>query len=390
MCRKSTWIVFFLAIIATVISVSGTLLGNSYIDGEIYESNYEGMTKDRSYARSLSGQAIDHKLIVKAVDAYSKIPGSDSYHDTTEYQTFARPYSAIYAIVRTVYNTESKRFNMEDFQKLSEEQVEQFYALRRNKQVQLVEATSMSDKAKEKVLVLDAKIMTPLIFSYTDGYTRFFVTVYTLGLVAAFAMAVCIAPIFSGEYAAGTDQLILTSRHGKNKLIAAKLFTGFSLAALICAVLTAVDYILSLSLFGSDGADAPLQLYSPLSPYPLTMGKTALILAVCTLFACLMTAAITMLLSAKFKSPFGVIILVGLLLIMPMFVSISERNIVLYNLFQLLPTNMMPYWTVTNGILYELLGLVIKPYVFMPIFAIVISMLLAPLAYRSFKKHQIG
>ncbi len=387
--KRSVQVALLLAVIVTAVSVGGTLLGSSYVDGEVYESNYEAMVRDRAYAHALTGRELNGELIMEAANAYTQIPESDKYQDTAEYQTFARPYSGIYSISRTVYNTESRRFNMEDFQELTETQANQLYEARRDKQVRLVEATNMSDKAKEKVLALDAQIKTPFTFSYTDGYTRFFVIIYTFGLTAAFIMAICVAPLFSGEYTTGADQLILASKHGKNKLIGAKLFTGFSLAAAICLALTAVGYFLSLLFFGFDGANAPLQLYMPMSPYPLTMGQTALILVFCTFFACLMTAAITMLLSARLKSPFGVIILVGLLLIVPMFINAPETNITLYNLFHLLPTNMMAIWGAAAEIQYELFGLVIRPYVFLPMFAAAISTLLTPFAYRSFKNHQI-
>lgn len=387
--KRSVQAALLLAVLVTAFSVCGTLLGNYYVNGEVYESNYEAMVRDRAYERALAGRKLDEKLIAEEVNAYAKIPDSDRYSDTVEYQTFARPYSAVYSLVRAIYNMESAPFGMTDFQTLTEERADQLYEARRDKQVKLVEATNMSEQAKDSVLALDAQIETPFTIAYTDGYARFFVAIYTFGLTAAFVMAICIAPLFSGEYASGADQLILASKHGKNKLIGAKLFTGFSLAAAISLVLTTVGYFLSLFLFGFDGADVPLQLYMPMSPYPLTMKQTALILATCAFFACLMTAAITMLLSARLKSPFGVIILVGLLLIVPMFLFVPETNITLYNLFHLLPTNMMAIWGAAAEIQYELFGLVIKPCVFLPVFAAVISILLTPFAYRSFKKHQI-
>lgn len=388
--KKSVLIALLLAVIVTIVSVGGTLFGNSYVDGKVLESNYEAMIKDRAYARLLDGREISGKLIMEAANAYAQIPESAQYQDTDEYQTFARPFSGIYSISRTVYNTESRRFNMEDFQVLTEEQAENFYTIRRGNQVQAITQTQMSDKAKETVLALDAQLKTPFTFSYTDGYTRFFTLMYTIGLMAAFVMAICIAPLFSGEYASGTDQLILASKHGKHRLIGAKLFTGLSLAAAICLVLTVVSYFLSIFIFGVDGGSAPLQLYYQMSPYPLTMGQTALLLAVCTFFACLLTAAITMLLSTKLKSPFLVIVLSSLLLIVPMFVNVSETNIGLYRLFHLLPTNMMSFGIVIDDIQYELFGLVIRPYVFLPLFTVVVSIVLMPLAYRSFRNHQIA
>ncbi len=386
--KKSVFIVLVLAVIVTVASDWGTLFGNSYVEGVVFESHYDAIVKDRAYARSLAGREIDTQLILEAAQAYAKIPEADRYIDLPEYQTFARRYSEIYNISRAVYHTDARQFNMVDFQALSDERAEQFYAARRDKQAEAVEATAMSDKAKEKVLALDAQIKTPFTFSYTDGYTRFFTLMYTIGLMAAFVMAICISPLFAGEYTSGADQLILASKHGKHRLIQAKLFTGFSMSAAICLILTLLSYILSMLTFGFDGGNAPLQLYYPMSPYPLTMGQTAFLLAVCAFFACLMTTAITMLLSAIFKSSFGVIILISLLLIVPMFITVTYEHIVLFNLFHLLPTNMMEFGPVTSPIQYELFGLVVHPYIFLPLFAIMMSILLTPFAYRSFKHHQ--
>jgi len=387
--KKSSWLALSLALLVSAVCVGGTLFGAHYVEGEVFETHYEAMVKDREYARSLAGRVVNADLIMETAQAYAHVPTQGIYYDTEEYQTFARPYDAIYSLTRTVYNTESRRFNMEDYQKLTKEQAEQFYSLRHDRQVKLVEATHMSAKAQEKVLALDQQIQTPWIFSYTGGYTRFFVIINTIGIIAAFVMAVCIAPLFSGEYVSGTDQLLLASKYGKNKLIYAKLFTGFSFGAITSLVFTLLAYTLSLLLLGSDGANAPLQLYFTMSPYPLTMGETAAILGVCTFFACLMTTSITMLLSAIMKSPYYVIILISLLLVLPLFYSMSQTNLLLYNLYNLLPANMMTLSNVLGGIQYELEGLIIKPYVFMPLFSGAMCLLLTPLTYRSFKNHQI-
>ncbi len=272
--KKSVRVVLLLAVIVSAFSVGGTLFGNSYVDGEVFESNYDAMVKDRAYARALAGRKLDGKLIMEAVSAYVEIPQTDKYSDTVEYQTIARPYSEIYLISRTIFDTASRRFNMGDFQALTDEQVKQFYVTRRDKQVQLVEGTGMSNKAKEQMLALDAQIETPFTFSYTGGYTRFFVIMYTCGLAAAFVMAICVAPLFSGEYTLGADQLILASKHGKNRLIAAKLFTGFSLAAAICLALTAAGYAFSMCIFGFDGGEAPLQLLYALVALPTDHGAS--------------------------------------------------------------------------------------------------------------------
>lgn len=388
--KRSVQITLLLAVFFTAFSVVSTILGSCYVDGKPYESNYDAMIKERAYARTLSGRLLDGALIKETINAYVQIPESDVYQATQEYQTFARPYSSVYNIVRGVFNTSSKRFNMEDFQMLNDTQADGFYTVRREKLEESILQTQMSDKAKDQILALDEQLTVPFLFSYTDNYRQLFALVNTLGLTAAFVMAVCVAPLFSGEYSAGTDQLILSSKRGKNSLIAAKLFTGFSLAAIICFVLFALTFCMTMAIFGMEGGNSPLQLYLMLSPYPLTMGQTTLLLAVSIFFACMMTATITMLLSAKLKSPFGVIVLVSVLLIAPMLGSVSDKNILLYHLYHLFPTQMTSLASIIDVNQYEFFGLVLRPYVFMPLFALVVTVLLTPFAYRSFKNHQIG
>jgi ABC-type transport system involved in multi-copper enzyme maturation permease subunit len=376
--KKSIILGLLLAFLLSLINGWGILIGNHYMNGEVFESNYDAMIKDRTYARAMAGRPVDTELILAASQAYEHIPGSAQYQNTEAYQTFARPYSEIYSLTRTIYNTESRRFNVEDFQKLTEAQAGDFYTIRQERLAQVVEQSLMSDHAKKEVLALDNQVQT-----------RFFTMMYITGLIAAFFTAVCTAPLFSGEYACRADQLILTSKHGKGRLIGAKLFTGFSAAAGLAITFILVSYLQCMLTFGFDGGNAPLQLYMPMCSYPLTLGQTALLLSASVLCACLFTAAVTMLLSARFRSPFAVIVLTGLLLLVPMFTNVSEANLLLYNLVHLLPTNMLVFKNVTSLIQYEFLGLVLRPYVFLPLFGAAASALLTPLAYRSFRNHQI-
>ena len=390
--KKSVIFALILALFVSIISVCGTLFGDYYLDGRLFESNYEAMVKDRDYARSLNGRVIDTGLLLEAAAAYATIPdNAPVYQATDEYQQNARTYSEIYNIARQIYSTPSMRFNIESLSGLSQEQAGQFYHLQNEKISQAVNNTLMSDAAKEIVLKRAAQIKTPLTFSYTDGYTRFFAVLYTSGLIAAFVTAICVAPLFAGEYTSGVDQLILSSKHGKGILIGAKLFTGFSLAVLLSIAFTLQCYLQCMLTFGFDGGNTPIQIYLSLCVYPVTLGHAALLQSICVIFACLFTAAVTMLLSAKLKSPFAVIIPVALLLIVPMLMNVPpDKPLLPYQLFYLLPSNMMPFWSITRIIHYELFGLVIPPYVMMPVFSAMCASVLTPYAFRAFKRHQIA
>lgn len=48
--RKSVWVMLVLDVLIAVVTCGGVLIGDLYEDGVAFESQYEGMVKDRSYA----------------------------------------------------------------------------------------------------------------------------------------------------------------------------------------------------------------------------------------------------------------------------------------------------------------------------------------------------
>lgn len=391
--RKGAVITLILAAAISLFSVFGTIIGSVYdSNGEPVMSRYDDMKIELEYARELSGRVIDTELIMEAAEAYSKLElnSAEKYTDSEEYENFARKYIEIYSIVHSVYNTSSERFDAQDFGNMTVEQAEKFYEIRRQKQEQAVMQTKMSDKAKQSVLSADNAVEKPIIFEASEGYSRFFAIMYTTGIIIAVAAAIIFAPLFSGEYTSGADSLILSSKHGKNLLVWAKLFVARTLSAGLAVILTVLTYAECMAIWGTDGAGAAIQLQVPMMSYPLNMGQCALLYSVSVFAACLMTAALTALLSAGIKTPFGTIVIMSVVIIAPMMMNVSEDIVWLYKLFCLLPSNMMAFWCIIDSIQFEIFGLVIRPYIFTPVFAIVAAVIFSVSAFRVFGKRQVN
>lgn len=388
--KRSVKIALLLTLFLSVFSIWGTLMGSYYIEGELFESNAEAMKKDRAYARELSGRILDDKLLMETADAYQTIPDSAAvYQSTEEYQKNARKYSSIYSLARQVYDTPNVRFGAPEMGTLDPARAEQFYEIRELCMTKQIENAPISENAKEVMMQYSAEVKEPWIFSYSDGYTRFMTIMATSGVMAAFVMAICLAPLFAGEYSNHTDQLLLSARYGKGKLIKAKFFTGFSMTGIVTLLVTLQSYVQSMLTFGFDGGNANVQIYDALFPYPLTLKQAALLQSICVFFACMCMSALTMFFSSRMKSAFGVIILSVLLLCVPMFVKVSAYPLLGYLLFHLMPANMMQYDYIFSMIPYEIAGVVIPPYVMMPVVALCLCIILIPFAYRGFKHHQI-
>jgi ABC-type transport system involved in multi-copper enzyme maturation permease subunit len=383
--RKSTYISLVITFFTIVISCFGLIIGSTYIDGVPAESKYEAMVTDRENGRALSGTPIDIDLIRRTKEAYSKVKSDQNYYLTNEFEMYARPYSEIRHIISSIYT-----YRIDALKNLDEGEMSSFYEIRDEKIASKINSSSLNKRSKEKLISINNKVNTPFIYEYSEGYKRFLALIYSTGVFTCFAIAICLAPMFSGEYSSGADQLILSSKYGKNKVILAKLFTGITFTTIICFLNLLITFTICMIIYGFDGAMAPLQLYSTLSVYPFNMLQAALIASLCVLVANIMTSSITLLLSSLFKTPFGVIIIVNVLTFIPLMVIISDTNTIIYNIYHLLPANMMDVWNVFSPILYEIAGLSIEPYIILPLFGLIITAILLPFSYRAFKQHQIS
>ena len=344
------------------------------------------MVKDREYARALSRRAIDENLMSETKDAYSKIPNVERYGATPEYQHYARPYSEIIRMMRAVYHLDE----LSDLVNLSDEDMRDYYQARHEKMAASVRSGAISNTAKDTLIRLDREIKAPFIFEYIDGFDNLIGGIYTIGIACAFALAVCLAPMFAGEYNSRADQLILSAKLGKNKLISAKLFTAISLFVAFFALLFFLAVTLCQSIYGFNGANAPFQLIIPLNFYPITILQSVLIFSISAFFGTFLVVAVTLLLSSKLKSSFGVIILISILIFVPMMLHVPETIVWFHNLFSLLPTSMMSFGTVFSDVPFDFFGLIVLPCVFLPIFAVLASIVMLPFARRAFRNHQIG
>lgn len=391
-CRRRTVIVLTLVILLGALSVFGTLLGSHYYPdgngGEVAVSNYEAEMTERRDGEALSGRVIDADLIMEAVEAFRQVPlnGSEYYFYTPEYQNIAKKYVEIYDIVSDVFQIEE----LEEFQQITREQAEQFDTLRRENMENVIANSDISENMRGYWKKCLDKTPETLTYEYTGGYYRFVAIMYTTAIMAGAAIAVMISGIFSEEYTSGADNLILSSKHGKRIVIGAKLLAAFGIAAVLVILLTVISYVEAMSVWGTQGANAPLELMG-MFPYPLTVAQSALMYFVCILAACLFFTAVTMLFSAGLKAPFNTVVIMSVILIGPMFLSVPDNApIWLLNLKNLLPTNMMAFWGAMSSLQYEVFGIIIPPYVFLPVFSVLASCVCSLFAYRFFKRHQVA
>lgn len=385
--RKSTWIMIIFALATTLFSCFGDALGTYYVDGKPAYSHYEGILTDRAYARALTGRKLDGELIAEMQKAYGHVPDVTPYSATEEYETYARPYSSIRALVRGVtrYLTDETGEAPDDLKADGS----RFYELRDQAVLNLLGEKKLTKAEFKAHMEMNDSLETPFIFRYTDGYRGVLSRMFTVGVLLILTVIACLAPVFANEYSDRTDQLILTARYGKNRALAAKLLAGVSFAVLLSLILLLAESIPALVFYGFDGWNAPLQLVNIMTTYPLTILEGVLVLCGLAVISAVLTAGMTLFLSARLKSAFAVMMVLGTFIILCLFIRVPEQYRILYQLDLSLPLTVLSLDGAFSGYFFVIFGRCFTPYQAIPVIYGIITAILLVCSYRCFKNHQI-
>ena len=248
-------------------------------------------------------------------------------------------------------------------------------------------SSNLSNEQKDYWKNMLNDIEMPLQYGYYEGW-EIILTSFELFMFAILAICIVLAPVFSGEYQAGTDAVILSGKYGKTKLITAKIAASFLFGTIAFVLHMIVACGLLLIVFGIDGWNLSLQIANTSIPYPFTFLQAALINVGVVFLVQLAMIGFTLFLSAKMKSPYLVLIVLVPILFIPMFLTPNGTTGV-YNLTLLL----LPYRATTpelgKYISYQFGGFVLDVFSMRAIVYAAFTVIMLPLARLGFKKHQV-
>ena len=148
-------------------------------------------------------------------------------------------------------------------------------------------------------------VSEPLSYGYAGGWID---VLDCAGFLVFPLVAICVVltPVFSGEYQDRTDAVLLSSRYGRSKLVAAKVVASLLFATVYYALAVLVIVGVALAFFGAEGAGLPVQVMSLDMPYGLTMAEATFLTLGLGFLMALGFAGLTLLLSSKLRSQVAV------------------------------------------------------------------------------------
>lgn len=236
-----------------------------------------------------------------------------------------------------------------------------------------------------------SSISTPYEYSYHTGWETLFscMEIFVIGIMG---ICICVAGIFIEEYQSGADSIILSSRYGKTKLVTAKILAAFVYSLLTFTVFLLTGCGILLAAFGIDGWNLPIQVMNTIAPYnDSLLGAT--MLAVTTLYFVLFgMVAVTLLLSAKLKSSVSVLATIILVMMLPVFLGLSETNGIWNRILVLLPyraTQPVFYDDFYGYLGYPIGGMIFDVVTVRIVVYAVIAFVCIPFVRKVWKKHQV-
>lgn len=285
----------------------------SYLPDETTLSGREAILYNQSVAEKYTGDFTD-ETVARIVSDFAEEYPKEFYALTHD--------EGIHASLPSVYSYLSIFIPPQNYDEILREATEQGSSISPLTEYGLISIADYMPLANE-----------PLQYGYNDSWELFFMScfgpTFTVAIPTLIVIIIAVSTIFSSEYSMKTDVLILTTKHGKNKQITAKLLASLIFATLVVGGVFVLFGIAFGLQYGLAGWSADIQTNFELSCMALEIHLNNLQLILLGLLivwlAALFTASMTAMLSAMTKTPFSSLIVAITVFAVP---SVIRRVIV--------------------------------------------------------------
>ena len=395
--KKSTRIVMTVSLILTAF-----LFGLPILQYQIYNQDgvlkgLEGIAYDKERHLNLS-VPLSEEYITEAIRKVQQLfenqdnvgyDGTEQFLIGDAYWNDIAPREDLLNMIAKTYADPNETTGYNKLPDLDVSDGANFYRAMESKIETLLNAPSrkLSDEQKEYWRSMAGRVETPLKYGYFKSW-EIIMSSFELLMFAILAICIVVAPVFSGEYQAGTDAVILSGKYGKTKLITAKIMASFLFGVLAFTLHIVVACGLPLAAFGVDGWELPMQIANTVIPYPFTFLQAVLVnigIIYLILFAMI---SLTLLLSSKMNTPYLVLIILVPVLFFPMFLT-PNGTTGAYNLTLFLLPYRATMPEIGKYISYQFGSLVLDALSVKGILYTALMAIMLPFARLGFKRHQV-
>ena len=382
--KKLLWVSLLVCMAAIAFSILFPLLGTYSANGVPISTNYEQHLIDQAHRKALSGKPIDQSLLEETIAVYKDLPIETNYVLTEEYQTYARPYSEIFNLIR-VWTGMDKQAVVQwvpDEATLYATMMGRFEESSINNHLTEAEIAYWQGQADT--------ITTPIVYQFHEAYRCILENFLIVGFMMLLFTAIALSSSFPDEHTHRTDQLMLCTANGKRRLYWVKLFAGITVGFVGALLMTALTWLLCLCIYGSEGFDTAIQIFYSGYAGNITIGQACLIAYGCLLVTAFLISIFVMFLSELFHSSIAAIAITAAMILAGALVQPPAEYRILGQIWDYLPTCFLAMWNTFDIRLVSLFGTHFTSYQIVPLIYVVVASLLAFLGRRIYCRRQIS
>lgn len=320
-----------------------------------------------------------------------KTEGGEVYLKNDVYCRYVHPKFEYFSMISRNYYRPNENLGVSNLLRINLKDGAKFYEARNNKISTLLnmnhEGRNYSKQEKTFWLNKNSKIQQPYTYGYYEGWYAI-ISIFGSFIFVLLAICITVAPVFAGEYQCGADAVILASKYGKTKVITAKIISAFTFATMVFLLNVIFAVAIPLLSFGIEGWNLPMQIFKPIIPYSVTFASSTFICIGTSYIVMLGIVSFTLLLSAKLKTPFTVLIIDVIILFISLFIKQGPDNGVFNHILYLFPyksleSNFSTYLSYSFG------GLTISLLLMRILVYGVMAIIFLPFVKNAFRKHQV-
>lgn len=388
--RKVNLIAITVGVLLVIISNIALIYGESlYLDNGNSLEGVKAIKTQTETENALSSELTEEFLTGFLRDYQQKIQNS-----SLEDYSLIAPKSNLFILIAENYTEWNDNWDWETLNQISTENGIGFYERRIEKIKTLLNADytygNYTDTEKNFWLQKVESIHTPFTWGSRSTWKIILRSVSFL-FFQCFVIAICLAPVFAGEFQNRTDSLILSAKHGKGRLIYAKVIASLAFTLFYISLCSILTVGINIMILGIDGWNLPIQLWSTIIPYHLNAAGACGLSFLVIFLICFLLTAITLMFSTVCKSQMVTLAFDIFLFFGTVFIPFSKTSGLWNHILYLCPIHIMDLTNVLKSFISYQFGNVVIPYLMM-IFIVYVTITIVCLCYakRNFKKHQVG
>lgn len=227
------------------------------------------------------------------------------------------------------------------------------------------------------------KIKIPITYEAFDSWDLMAMdaTMYILILVVVIGFLA--AGIFDEEFRNHAELVFFTTKYGRSKAVKNKIAVGILTTTIIYWTGIGILSLISFGIMGVSGFDTPYQFAAPYSFYVITQGQHYLLVVVCGYIASLLSASVTMLITAKTHTVKAAVAIPFFMYYVLMFIERPLSDVT--NLFYF-TTNVLTDIDsqLRHPNIFQIGNVVFRQIPFVMVLYVTVSIILLPFIYRSY------